>query len=48
MRGFISGTSFWIERIADLSVVCMTQMFPSHADNVRGPLRTLSYTALAD
>lgn len=41
-------TLFWVDPIADLSVVFMTQFMPARVYDFRGPLRSLVYSSLAD
>ncbi len=46
--GGAASTAFWVDPIEDLTVVFMTQLFPSSAYPFRAQLRALVYQALAD
>ena len=39
-------TLFWVDAVADLSVVFMTQFMPARVRDFRGPLRSLVYSAI--
>ena len=43
-----ASTLFWIDPVADLVVIFMTQLTPARAFDFRGQLRSLVYSALAD
>jgi CubicO group peptidase (beta-lactamase class C family) len=46
--GGAASTAFWVDPVEDLSVVFMTQLFPSTSYPFRAQLRALVYQALAD
>lgn len=46
--GGLHSTLFWIDPVADLTVVFMVQLFPARTYDFRGPLRSLIYSSLAD
>lgn len=46
--GGLHSTLFWIDPVADLTVVFMTQLFPARTYDFRGPLRSLVYSALTE
>jgi len=46
--GGAASTLFWVDPREDLSVVFMTQLFPSGVLDIRGPLKSLVYSAIVD
>jgi CubicO group peptidase (beta-lactamase class C family) len=46
--GGAASTIFWVDPKEDLSVVFMTQLMPSEVIDIRGPLKTLVYSAIVD
>lgn len=46
--GGAASTAFWVDPVEDLTVVFMTQLFPSTSYPFRSQLRALVYQALAD
>ncbi len=46
--GGAASTAFWVDPVEDLTVVFMTQLFPSSSYPFRAQLRALVYQALAD
>jgi CubicO group peptidase (beta-lactamase class C family) len=46
--GGAASTIFWVDPKEDLSVVFMTQLMPSEVVDIRGPLKTLVYSAIVD
>jgi len=46
--GGMASTAFWVDPAEQLTVVFMTQLLPSSAYNIRGPLKAMLYAAITD